>query len=156
MSSRILTYFSANVIAMPQYEHKSFEEVRLEDYMAGNKGTMEHAPLNANIDTESIEKVKDVLNSLEGEIPFKSALIPPCKMDEIRQVSSRILTYFPNIIAMPQYEHKSFEEVRLEDYMAGNKGTKEQAPLNVNTDTESIEKVKEVLDSLEGKIPTIG
>ncbi len=30
---------------------------------------------------------------------------------------------------MPQYEHKSFEELRLEDYMAGNKGTKGQAAL---------------------------
>lgn len=30
---------------------------------------------------------------------------------------------------MPQYENKSFEELRLEDYMAGNKGTKGQAAL---------------------------
>ena len=77
----------------------------------------------------------------------------PTAIDGIRVVSTSIIeTYFyQNIIAMPQYKHKSFEEVRLEDYMAGNKGTKEQAPLN--TDTESIERVKNVLDSLEGKIP---
>lgn len=32
-----------------------------------------------------------------------------------------------SITAMPQYEQKSFEEIRLEDYLAGNKGTKGQA-----------------------------
>ena len=31
------------------------------------------------------------------------------------------------ITAMPQYDQKSFEELRLEDHLAGKKGTKEQA-----------------------------
>jgi len=34
---------------------------------------------------------------------------------------------FQSITAMVQYEHKSFEELRVEDYMAGNKGSQEQA-----------------------------
>eukprot|EP00979_Chaetoceros_neogracilis_P017675 scaffold10262_cov131-Chaetoceros_neogracile.AAC.2 len=33
---------------------------------------------------------------------------------------------FQSITAMAQYEHKSFEELRVEDYMAGNKGSQEQ------------------------------
>lgn len=32
------------------------------------------------------------------------------------------------ITAMPQYEQKSFEEIRLEDYLAGNKGSQGQTP----------------------------
>ena len=34
---------------------------------------------------------------------------------------------FQSITAMGQYEHKSFEELRVEDYMAGNKGSQGQA-----------------------------
>ena len=33
---------------------------------------------------------------------------------------------FQSITAMAQYEHKSFEELRVEDYMAGNKGSQGQ------------------------------
>ena len=35
---------------------------------------------------------------------------------------------FQSITAMPQYQTKSFEELRVEDYMAGNKGSQGQAP----------------------------
>lgn len=36
-----------SITAMSQYEGKSFEELRLEDYMAGNKGTMGQQPVPA-------------------------------------------------------------------------------------------------------------
>ncbi len=35
---------------------------------------------------------------------------------------------FHSISGMSQYEQKSFEELRMEDYLAGNKGSQGQAP----------------------------
>lgn len=46
---------------------------------------------------------------------------PTTKQDGTNQIVLQAIT------AMPQYEQKSFEEIRLEDYLVGNKGTKGQA-----------------------------
>ena len=45
-----------------------------------------------------------------------------------RKVDGTSSITFQSITAMPQYEAKSFEELRLEDYMGGNKGSQGQAP----------------------------
>jgi hypothetical protein len=44
-----------------------------------------------------------------------------------KEVDGTASVTFQSITAMVQYEHKSFEELRWEDYMAGNKGSQEQA-----------------------------
>ena len=44
-----------------------------------------------------------------------------------RKVDGTSSINFQSITAMGQYEHKSFEELRVEDYMAGNKGSQGQA-----------------------------
>mmetsp|Transcript_10161 Transcript_10161/g.19030 ORF Transcript_10161/g.19030 Transcript_10161/m.19030 type:complete len:1878 (-) Transcript_10161:4615-10248(-) len=46
---------------------------------------------------------------------------------ETRKLDGTTHINFQSITAMSQYENKSFEELRMEDYMAGNKGTQGQA-----------------------------
>ncbi len=84
-----------SITAMPQYQEKSFEELRLEDYMAGNMGSQ-------------------VVGS--REVPFQET-----RMQDTG--GTYPIVSCQSITAMSQYQEKSFEELRLEDYMAGNMGS---------------------------------
>jgi hypothetical protein len=64
MSSNI---FQA-ITAMPQYEHKSFEEVRLDDYMAGNKVGVKFLLLHSGLLRQSLDSM--------SEVPFIHTLLP--------------------------------------------------------------------------------
>jgi nuclear pore complex protein Nup98-Nup96 len=46
---------------------------------------------------------------------------------ETRKLDGTANINFQSITAMPAYENKSFEELRMEDYMAGNKGSQGQS-----------------------------
>ncbi|EED91206.1 hypothetical protein THAPSDRAFT_262891, partial [Thalassiosira pseudonana CCMP1335] len=65
--------------------------------------------------------------ALGGQQQTGTAAVPYQETSKNDGSSSIILQA---ITAMPQYEQKSFEELRLEDYLAGNKGTQGQAPVS--------------------------
>jgi Ca2+-binding EF-hand superfamily protein len=54
---------------------------------------------------------------------YAGTMMAPYQESSIRDEDGVSSVSFQSITAMAQYEHKSFEELRLEDYMAGNKGT---------------------------------
>ena len=162
------------ITAMPQYERKSFEELRLEDYLAGNKGSgvvVRTAPAGSGFNfgalpagsfafgakpeaaavapvyhssssggfSSSFAPTSNVFTSPFDGIANQSqstALAPTTKQWQQTNSGSAADPYqttakydgsqvlqMQAISAMPQYEQKSFEELRFEDYSAGNKGS---------------------------------
>ena len=161
------------ITAMPQYERKSFEELRLEDYLAGNKGSgvvvrtshsagsgfnfgapssrtfsfgakpeaaavapVYHSSSSGGF-SSSFAPTSNVFTSpFEANQSQSTALAPTSKQWQQTNSGSAADPYqttakydgsqvlqMQAISAMPQYEQKSFEELRFDDYSAGNKGS---------------------------------
>jgi hypothetical protein len=89
-----------SITAMSQYGYKSFEELRFEDYSQGNMGAT------------STSTVPTPAQNGTRATPFQVTT----KKDDYETIKLHSIT------AMSQYEYKSFEELRFEDYSQGNMG----------------------------------
>jgi len=91
------------ITAMPFYENRSMEELRLEDYQHGNRGENHEASSGFVSPPES------------GTLVWQ---YHPTNCPDLHNIPVTMHA----ITAMPFYSNKSFEELRWEDYLAGNKG----------------------------------
>src|SRR4051794_8524458 len=81
------------ITAMPEYGEKSLEELRLEDYYQNISGTR-----NARYSASTTEETTN-----------------------INGVQRSKVYYVHNITEMSEYQNKSLEELRLQDYKQNNK-----------------------------------
>ena len=95
-SQKIKTFHNC-ITALKEYENKSLEELRWEDYVLNKRSK---------------------LNGTK-EVPYKTTLGADLK--EVQGVIMCRDTCLTPITAMIEYENKSFEELRFEDYLIGNK-----------------------------------
>jgi len=103
-----------SITAMPQYKHTSFEELRFENYMQGNRG-------GGNAAFQLNSGVLFGLQQQSGS-GFGSSFGLPSAATSNVNYSGTSAEKFQSITALPQYKHTSFEEMRFEDYTQGNIG----------------------------------
>lgn len=88
-------------------------------------------PNVSGITLKDVENIDEQVSSNDSRLKVTGSTVVPYSTT-IRQ-DGKLSIVLQSITAMPQYEHKSFEELRLEDYTAGNKGTKRQAACEYHT-----------------------
>jgi hypothetical protein len=111
---------------------KSVEEWRAEDYASGNQGIARREPQlamgglcagGAAAGSRAIPTSTGARTGAgTGDPPFE--ITSPPAFGHIRNAGSR----FHSICVMPAYAHKSFEELRAEDYSIGNRAIAPRAP----------------------------
>lgn len=104
------------ITALKEYEKKSLEELRWEDYILGRRfGKPPSQP-------SSQASSRMVTNAINGTYLIKYKQTPGA---DIKTIDNKSFIYFDtsyaSITAMNEYENKSFEELRLEDYSHGHK-----------------------------------
>lgn len=113
----VLTTFHNCITALQQYENKSLEELRHEDYLLGRK-----YPMNPPVFRSSQVMTANSRSSQNGSYQVKYKSSPGADIKTVENGSFiHFDTFYTSITVMPEYEDKSFEEIRVEDYINGNK-----------------------------------
>lgn len=103
------------ITAMPDYQRKSFEELRWEDYCAKRK-------CGASLLLDSVASQRRTLNPDTAGTPIRYAPSASTETTARSEAGSRVVS----ITEMLEYRDKSFEELRWEDYMLNRRTTRRE------------------------------
>lgn len=124
------------ITSMPAYEDKSMEELRMEDYVARNRGS-------CHTDTTIISSTRITVGNNESttteQTTLAGSLAHPYQTTRQHNRNGSSI-YIEAIVGMEAYKYKSMEELRMEDYAAGNRGLKpcrEDVDMTASDDTAS-------------------
>jgi hypothetical protein len=133
-----ITTFHNCITALKQYENKSLEELRWEDYQLNKRYPPQPPPLLStpqqplipNQTENSSNSSNDQRSTIKGS--FQSKYKHSHGADIKTTTDNKSFIYFDttyvSITAMHEYEHKPFEEIRFEDYLNGYKYPKSIEP----------------------------
>ena len=122
-----ITTFLNSISGLPQYQHKSYEELRWEDYLSNNKFPKNPPPIasitalvGATVASNSSRNVSPTNGTRDTKYkPTEGADIKPSIFSDAPFTHTD--TNITSITAMLEYERLSFEELRYYDYKNGLK-----------------------------------
>ncbi|RWS07280.1 neuralized-like protein [Dinothrombium tinctorium] len=125
-TQKSIPIFYHSIGVMPDYETKSFEELRYEDYLSQSRGAriglfvftaQSSIPcFDCNISLNSCPPQDFPRDSIGTVVEFNPLAEKEIELDGIDDNETEILGKHQCITCMPEYVTKSLEELRFEDY----------------------------------------
>jgi hypothetical protein len=131
-----------SITAMPAYTFKSTEELRLEDYMNGNKFGSNVARPGPQFPAAQQYIFGSNTAAAAAAAPAKTDTAQPAYQTTLVQErsssdGSTCMVAMFTVAAMPSYVHMSTEELRFENYQAGKKSAADVKPASSLPDVPS-------------------